>query len=264
MPVNTGSSSPNSSVPVSENPTSPEPQVQASSDSIPQAPATPFDSAAMEQELRESFGPDFSMKDLSKRVRALNKSNTELGRVNAEMKRANEPRDEFWKMVDANEPLRTRLGQTMEEFLNENPNSAPVPDIGRVMLEQRLNNIETQHLTAHTDQELDKMASSNYPVTDEMRDEVHAEVLASNGRYTPKQIYMMKFGDIAMQIREREAANAAIESLKANNNVYVQGTPQRTAATPSQPPVDVSGMSSGEFAKYAVSRWKEKMGERRW
>jgi hypothetical protein len=241
---------------------------EAQTSAAPQAPANepaPFDSAAFETKLKERFGPEISLTNLDGHLEKLHKTNSKFGRELAEFKKANEPREEFWKMIDTNEPLRARLGQTVDEFFQENQQpGVQKPDFGVVSLEQRLNTIETQQLTARTDHELDQLAANDYPVTDEIRDEVQAAVLQSRGAFKAREVYMMKYGERVIALREQAAARAAVEALKQNNGSYVQAPSQRSPASPSTAPVDVSGMSSDEFAKHAVSQWKQVMGPRGW
>lgn len=242
------------------------PETPVTETAVPQAPVsepTPFDSAAFEAKLRDKFGPDISLSNLDGHLEKLHKTNSKLGRELAEYRKANEPRDEFWKIIDSNEALRARLGATMDEFFAENREQAgPRPDLGIVTLEQRLNNIETQQLTARTDAELNELAANDYPVTEDMRDEIQATVLSSRGQLRPREVYMMKYGERVIRLREEMAAKAAVEALKLNNGSYVPTTPQRTAAQPHTPPVDTSRLGSDEFARVAVERWRQVMGPR--
>ncbi|MDH4038373.1 MAG: hypothetical protein OEV86_12925 [Candidatus Krumholzibacteria bacterium] len=248
-------------VPTSLDVEAPAPEPAAQAASAPETPAiapreeeSPFDASALEATLKSKFGPDISLKTLDKWVDKLHKTNSKLGRELAEYKKANEPKDAFWKMIDQNEEMRMEMASVVEKYEQANPGVSSQANFQNLDLAERLNRIEMENLVTRTESEISALEARGWPVDEAMRDEITAAVLESRGGVTPKGVYMAKYGDILLEHERRKAAEDAVAAIKMNNNSYVPAAPQRGQAAATSPAQDVSKMTASEFAAYATQR----------
>lgn len=221
-------------------------------------PDSPFDASALEAKLKQKFGDDFSINELDKLDSVLEKKvrahDSRVGREFAEYKKANEPKEAFWKMIEQNEDMRMEMASVVEKYEQANPGATSQANFQNLDLSERLNRIETENLIARTGQEIASLEARGWPVDEAIRDEITTAVLKSRGSITPKSIYLEKYGEILLDTERRKAAEEAVAAIKINNGSYVPATPQRGQAAPTAPASDVSKMSASEFAEYATQR----------
>jgi hypothetical protein len=123
-------------------------------------------------------------------------------------------------------------------------------------INRRLDQVETQLTVQRIDSELDSMVSRGFPMNTEMRDEIARHML-DNRWGTAEQNYMALFGQQLMELRAQEAARAATEAIKVNNNAYTQGVPR---SVPTTGTVDMSTMSASDAIEYRKRRVAEILG----
>jgi len=252
-------------------PVAPAPSAPAPSNAGQQAPApapaqAPSELEVLDKELREAgilFGEsDWSVKNAKDRLRKFRSNAAKQGHEYAELKKK-------WSEVEPlveqlkDDRFRSVVGQAAQSYY-DNIDSGSGPASAQPLsvlssfdpINRRLDQVETALTVQRIDSELDSLASRNFPMNDEMRDEVKSQML--NNRWgTAEQNYMALFGFQFMELRAQEAARAASEAIKQNNQAYTPG-PARTVATSS--PIDQSGMSEADRVEYRKRRTMEILG----
>ena len=87
-----------------------------------------------------------------------------------------------------------------------------------------------------------------------MRDLIKSNILNSKWG-SAEQHYMMLFGPQLLEVRAKQAAEAAVEAIQKNNGSYVPGASRSNAPPP--PSVDFSNMTPEQRREHGMKRARE-------